>query len=70
MEHTMTAVVIARHTAHILRKKAVTTFEEIKALHDLFPRNDIGLFEDPTGVGGDFWTYMAEYDTYNAATRR
>lgn len=68
METTCTAIVLARNSAHILRKKLVTTFEELLELHRLFPRNDIGLFTDPTGEGGDLWMYIPEHD--DELTRR
>ena len=66
----MTAIVLSRNSGHVLRKKPVTTYEELKALHKQFPRNDIGVFEDPTGETGDMWMYMPDYDPFNYAARR
>lgn len=60
MEQT-TCIVLTKDNGKILRKKAVTTFAEVEALHKQFPTHDIAIFEDPEGHGGEMWAYYPEH---------
>ena len=57
----MTVVVLARNAARVLRKRRVTTLEEVRLIHEELPRNDIALFvgDDETA---EMWTYYPEMD--------
>lgn len=57
---TATCIILTRSSDKPLRKRSVTSFEEVLAMHKEFPKHDIAIFEDPTGKTGEMWSYYPE----------
>lgn len=57
---TATCVILAKNSSSVLRKRVVTTFEEVTELRAKFPRHDIAVFEDPKGETGEMWAFYPE----------
>lgn len=55
-------IVKSWNSAHVIRRQTVTTFEEVLALHLRYPRQDIAVFEDPTGETGEMWGFWPELE--------
>ena len=58
----MTVVVLARNAARVIRKRQVTTLDEVRAIHAELPRNDIALFVGDDPETAEMWTYYPELD--------
>lgn len=53
-------IVLAKNAPRVLRNRIVTTLDEVAALHEELPRNDIGV----TWEGID-WVFFPELDDPN-----
>lgn len=65
-----TVVVLARNAARVIRKRQVTTLDEVRAIHEELPRNDIALFIGNDPETAEMWTFYPELDGPAALGRR
>lgn len=57
-----TVVVLARNAAKVIRKRQVTSLDEVKAIHEELPRNDIAVFFGNDPETAEMWTFYPELD--------
>ena len=57
-----TVVVLARNAAKVIRKRQVTSLDEVKAIHEELPRNDIAVFIGNDPETAEMWTFYPEFD--------
>lgn len=57
-----TVVVLARNAAKVIRKRQVTSLDEVKAIHEELPRNDIAVFFGNDPETAEMWTFYPEFD--------
>ena len=65
-----TVVVLARNAAKVIRNRQVTSLDEVKAIHEELPRNDIAVFLGDDPETAERYTFYPELDGPAALGRR
>ena len=64
-----TVVVLARNAARVIRKRQVTSLDEVRAIHAELPRNDIAVFLGDDPETAEMYTFYPEFDGPSALGR-